>query len=1369
VTPTALPAALRERWQPLRSGLVNLYRYDDEQFCYEDGHLLLRGNNGTGKSRVLALQLPFLLDGEVSPHRMEPDADPSKRVEWNLLMGRHADRQGYTWLELGRRAPGGPEYLTIGCGLSAVEGRPSVTKWFFVTTRRVGRDLFLVSPAGITLGREKLTEAIGAEGEVFTTAAAYRQAVDERLFKLGRQRYEALVGLLIQLRQPQLSRHLDEERLSSALSEALRPPSSQMVADVAEAFRSLEDDRLHLEGFRVANAAVERFLREYRRYTQIATRRRAQVLRTAHSGYEAALRRLREAERASEEAKATATSAAEALAAARAMSEVAEAKVQALRDSPAMQDAQALRRVLQQRDGAKGRLDVAATNLATREVAAARAEQEREKESGLADASAESIQKRMQGVAAAAARVGVGNRHSTAVVELELPELHDVELVRRVGKALIELAEDRRRAGQVLGELAQKFERAEAAEGRSRANVEERQARVDEAAEVFAEAQASLTAAERDLVAAYRAWAIAVREVAPEEPDGLLAAVADWCRDPTGRSPVADAVDRGTDNARTRLAKARALEEAHRSTIDSQIEEREAEKARWLAGEHQPPAPPATRDVPWRSQAAGAPLWRLCDFVDGVDVQDRAGIEAALEAAGVLDAWVTPDGRLLQAGEHDVVLSAAGAAVAGPTLASVLRPAVDRADPRAASVTDEILGTLLGRIGLGESDEGAWVARDGRFHLGPLEGRWSKPSAQHIGEGAREADRRKRLEEIALTLGELERQREASTGALNDLGERLATVEAERGAAPNDQPVRGAAAALDAAGRALAAGRDRLIEAEARLVEARRQVEESRAHRDDAAADLGLGAWLADLAGLAEALSEYRSEAKSVEPALMAHLASRRALEKSRVAAEAARADCEQAVATVEGARSEHARFATEYEVLKSSVGAEVEKVLASLRDAQGEAEGARGLVKTRDREDREALEAKVRATGDVERAAGERTTKEAERDEAVASLVRFMATGLFAIATPDVAVDGVGTSPTRAVDIARAAEEALSRVDASDAAWERSSKGLLEQVQTAEQSLLAQGYQPSAVMEDTVIVVRVPFQGRSLAMAEFGDVLAKEITERQTLLGAREREVIENHLVGEVSLHLHDLLHAGERWVIDMNRELEDRPTSTGMTLRFAWDATDGDGAEAALVDVRKRLMRAGGTWSPRDREIIGAFLQQRIQAIRAARPAGTWQDHLGEALDYRRWHRFSIERRQDGVWRRLTRRTHGTGSGGEKAIALTIPQFAAAAAHYRSADQYAPRLIMLDEAFVGVDSDMRSKCMGLLATFDLDFVMTSEREWGCYPTLPGLAIYQLASRPGVDAVGVTRFVWNGRERLRVDVSPSGARAPKEESVQAP
>src|SRR4029077_14143560 len=107
---SALPRPGKERWQPLRSGFIDIYRYDREEFHYENGRLLLRGNNGTGKSRVLALQLPFLLDGEVNPRRLEPDSDPSKRVEWNLLMGRYPERTGYTWLEFGRRERDGQRH-----------------------------------------------------------------------------------------------------------------------------------------------------------------------------------------------------------------------------------------------------------------------------------------------------------------------------------------------------------------------------------------------------------------------------------------------------------------------------------------------------------------------------------------------------------------------------------------------------------------------------------------------------------------------------------------------------------------------------------------------------------------------------------------------------------------------------------------------------------------------------------------------------------------------------------------------------------------------------------------------------------------------------------------------------------------------------------------------------------------------------------------------------------------------------------------------------------------------------------------------------------------------------------------------------------
>jgi Putative exonuclease SbcCD, C subunit len=58
-----------------------------------------------------------------------------------------------------------------------------------------------------------------------------------------------------------------------------------------------------------------------------------------------------------------------------------------------------------------------------------------------------------------------------------------------------------------------------------------------------------------------------------------------------------------------------------------------------------------------------------------------------------------------------------------------------------------------------------------------------------------------------------------------------------------------------------------------------------------------------------------------------------------------------------------------------------------------------------------------------------------------------------------------------------------------------------------------------------------------------------------------------------------------------------------------------------------------------------------------------------------------------------------------------VTLPLFAAASAHYRSAHPSAPRLVLMDEVFAGVDDDSRAKSIGLLDTFDLDFVMTSPR----------------------------------------------------------
>ncbi|WP_245320991.1 SbcC/MukB-like Walker B domain-containing protein [Bradyrhizobium sp. NAS96.2] len=164
--------------------------------------------------------------------------------------------------------------------------------------------------------------------------------------------------------------------------------------------------------------------------------------------------------------------------------------------------------------------------------------------------------------------------------------------------------------------------------------------------------------------------------------------------------------------------------------------------------------------------------------------------------------------------------------------------------------------------------------------------------------------------------------------------------------------------------------------------------------------------------------------------------------------------------------------------------------------------------------------------------------------------------------------------------------------------------------------------------------------------------------------------------------------------------------------------------------------------------------MLQQRITAEReradsgASRDsAGPLLDQLSRALDYRRWHRFRVERWQDGHWRKLS----GPASSGERALGLTVPLFAAIASFYSQGSfPLAPRLMLLDEAFAGIDDAARAHCMGLIREFDLDFVITSEREWACYAELPGVAICQLQRREGIDAVFVSRWSWDGRAKRR-------------------
>jgi uncharacterized protein (TIGR02680 family) len=1338
------PAPIRERWQPLRMGLTDLFYYDHEEFAFCDGRLLLRGNNGTGKSKVLALTLPFLLDGELSPHRVEPDADRNKKMEWNLLLGGehpHEERLGYSWLEFGRAGIDGAEFFTIGCGMKAVAHRGITAHWFFVTDQRIGDELTLVDHTNVALGYDRLDEVIDTHGEVFRSKRDYRAAVDQRLFGLGEQRYGALVDLLVKIRQPQLSKRPDERGLSAALTDALPPLDQSLLHNVAEAFRALEDDQAELDGMIAACNAVEQYLTTYREYTRVACRRRARPLRQTNSEFERVGRELTAAEEQHRVAVIELAAARDGLEALRAERARLNARQEVLRDDPAARDARDLHqagtevdKTRQQHLEVTGELSRASDQLATRvqrsEAAGGDLAQAAAQRDGLTTLACEH---------ADAAALGPQL--------IEALGTRDVAVLPRVAADLIE----RQRTGVARIEtLLCELGLAQHALATSRQATEQRAADLFESAERRDGAREVVAESGRAYALAARAHLQGATELALGDHASAFAELEQWLETLHGSNPLEQAISAAGHHAVRGLERAEAGTRTRAEETRGQISELERETAELEAGVHPVPEPPPTRGTDVRANRAGAPLWQLTEFRDGLDDGRRAGVEAALQASGILDAWVTPSGELVDPHTEDAMLISADLCSSGARLGGVLSATAEPAN----GVSPDQVERLLGAIGFGESDATVWVADDGRYRNGALRGAWHKPAAEFVGHAAREAARRARLRELAAALADARELLAGVEAELSTLAERRARLIREIDNRPPDIAVRDAHATLSAVEFELAGAESRLAAARASEETARSATERCRATLGAYATDLDLPPDAEALAAVNRAVTRLESTVASLWPAFERVTRAERTLVQTESDVREAQQECDLRAARLTEVERCLAEAIERRDTLRATAGAaieelerqhrEVNQALRGNEEAQrgaeqrlGDAHSNKGAAETREHELRE-----------------QQTRSTAARLDAVHGMRRFAETGLVAVALPELATPEEW-NVTQALRLARDIEQTLATDPDEDSRWARLQRRVSEELGPLADALRANGNDAAMFTSEDAIVVEVTFQGQRRTLPDLASGLGAEVGYRQQLLDSRERVILENHLVGEVASALQELISGAETTVRDTNAELANRPTSTGMRLRLRW--TTDPNAPEGLADARQRLLRQStDAWSEEDRAAVGEFLQHRIRAVRAEGASTTWIELLAHAFDYRGWHRFTVERWQANAWRSAM----GPSSGGERVLAASVPLFAAASSYYSSAgNPHAPRLVMLDEAFAGVDDRARAKCLGLLAAFDLDVVMTSEREWGCYAEVPGLAIAQLSRIDGVAAVLVTRWEWNGFARSCVEspVAPTG------------
>ncbi|HEX5294928.1 MAG TPA: hypothetical protein VFX25_39160, partial [Streptosporangiaceae bacterium] len=271
MTQQRAPRRFDDRWRLSRAGIINVWHYLENEFRLSGGRMILRGTNGSGKSRALEMLLPFLLDAD----RRRMDATGGGRVSLDDLMRTGAqgqsNRTGYLWVELAR--PG--EYLTVGAMIRHSQSASTSKVWYFTTPLRVGDGLALMSGSREPLSRDALAELVGPE-QVTDSPGAHRERIAALVFGLGgdsgQDRYDGLLQLLHTLRAPDVGNRIDEGRLPQILVESLPPLHEEALSRAGEQLDGLTETRTAQARLERSAEQVAAFLAVYRRHAAGALR-----------------------------------------------------------------------------------------------------------------------------------------------------------------------------------------------------------------------------------------------------------------------------------------------------------------------------------------------------------------------------------------------------------------------------------------------------------------------------------------------------------------------------------------------------------------------------------------------------------------------------------------------------------------------------------------------------------------------------------------------------------------------------------------------------------------------------------------------------------------------------------------------------------------------------------------------------------------------------------------------------------------------------------------------------------------------------------------------------------------------------------------
>ena len=1353
------------RWQLNRAGITNVYQYEHETLTFRDGRLLLRGINGSGKSTAMNMLLPFLLTGKT--RGIDAAGEQTGVLKSWMLSGRDEKQPvGYLWVEFERAVidGGDSEHLSIGCGIKANRASDTVVTWWFVTHQRPGIDFELLE-AHVPLSVDSLRTVI-APDPVFAQdrRADYRREVARRLY--GGADIDSFLDLINTVRSPRVGDRVDLE-LPQYLVSAMPNLSETALIEAARPLDDLDEHRRNVSDLGTTESALSAMVAVYRQYALTELCNELRSARELCGSFRRAREQARKAEEISAEASIAEARSRDQQALLEARSEELQQEIHALQGSSAYTDGQQLedlRRHVQSLERRAADDHQSYTDKEQRQPAlvAAVSGSERlsdERINRLSDElSALVRQGRETGVKAVMPSVTLQRRRALPDVDANEPlDAFDVVDVCAKLKAASGVAATRTADVEAVRQQLVLVDAAHVA-------LRDAQSAQALASEALADSQTRFDEGRQALDASRHSWADSVNAWMPRARQSIAT---------VSSAPSTPVVTSGFLETHTEVS----IADLHRQRRQLEVELNQAldiqqgvvvraeslardkalalDEAQQILDELNARTEPEVPVLNWQKRT-GPCLADVVDFNASLDEAARAGLEASLEASGLLMATFAEGGVRLHSGE--LLLIKAGA-VTHP-LSEFLT--ISLPDRLSAGLTEQQVRGVLDSISTRfESGSASVVTTEGQFRLGVLSGRHAKANAEFVGVNARR-----------MQLERLRKDAAAQVDILQlALAEALEKLEVARQLAQELRTIRDELPLLTAVDQAQAVA----IALEDELDKARERLAQRDSLVVDAEARLSVADDECQRICRNLELPHHAAGIDKVERVLQAMLAQlSTAVRQAESVAEAGRdwslavdrwrteqLDLRKAHAVWQESRQECKEVSARLETLEATLGESYREVVERIGVSE------RVLKETRDSipQARSQTEAAIRKASDarnkVENTAALVTQLELDCSDAHGRLTRVLnVPGLLAAvvlpesSVPSTATDGAPDSgielPHTSADakglnaLAMQVQSRLPEFTGSETRADGVRISLRQRRNALGAGWDAEDQQPDISLPMCITVTGPLGQ---MPLANSLTTVRTQLSQLQALLSEKQDQALRNLLQGLIAREVAERMFEAKRLIERMNARLQSVTSTHGIGVRLRWRrSAELDEATAQTVDI---LGKPPDLRSEEEEALLRDALAQALEEARRLEPDAPYRQLIAHVFDYRRWHEMSILlRRGDDAEKRLTRRTPL--SEGEKKLVSYLPLFAAVAA---ACDALAdvgghevPRFLLLDDAFAKVSEDNHASLFGLLVSLDLDFIATSERLWGTHATVPGLAITEVVRDTALGAILLENSIWDGK-----------------------